>query len=179
MPRYVTITPHRPVDELEHRYRHCRVAVERTHWHIVWLVAQGRHVPEVAGLVGYSPNWVREIIRRYNATGAAGIVDQRQHSQGHPPLVTPALREDLGQALGDPPPDGGLGGDAGARLHAPAAPAPRHESRSGRPGGLQKRGLQAQVDAVRAAHPTARLTVWAEDAHRLGADGSSRRLRPG
>ena len=71
MPRYVTVTPHLTVDDLEHRYRHCRVAVERTHWHIVWLVAQGRHVPEVATLVGYTANWVREIIRRYNANGAA------------------------------------------------------------------------------------------------------------
>jgi transposase len=108
MPRYVTVTPHLTVDDLEHRYRHCRVAVERTHWHIVWLVAQGRHVPEVATLVGYTANWVREIIRRDNANGAAGIADQRQHSQGHPRLLSPPLREDLGQALGAPPPDGGL-----------------------------------------------------------------------
>ncbi len=108
MPRYVTVTPHLPVDELEHRYRHCRVAVERTHWHIVWLVAQGRHVPEVAHLVGYSPNWVREIIRRYNALGPTGLADRRQHSAGHPPLLSPALRAELRRDLDGPAPDGGV-----------------------------------------------------------------------
>ena len=102
MPRYVTVAAHLALDELEHRYRHCRVAVERTHWHLIWLVAQGRHVPEVAVLVGYSPNWVREIVRRYNAEGATGIADQRQHGRGHPPLLSPALREDLRRALGEP-----------------------------------------------------------------------------
>ena len=29
------------------------------------------------------------------------------------------------------------------------------------------RAAQAQVDAVRAEHPDARLTIWAEDEHRL------------
>ncbi len=55
-----------------------------------------------------------------------------------------------------------------ARLDAPTAPAAGDQCGSRRPGSLQKRGLQAQVDAVRSAHPTARLTLWAEDEHRLG-----------
>ncbi len=61
-----------------------------------------------------------------------------------------------------------LGSDARVGGHTPAAPTARHHRRSRRPGGLQQRGLQAQVDAVRAAHSDARLTVWAEDEHRLG-----------
>jgi transposase len=82
--------------------------VERTHWHLLWLVARGHRVPEVAGLVGYTANWVREIIRRYNADGPTGIADRRQHSPGHPPLLSPTLREDLRAALSGPAPDGGL-----------------------------------------------------------------------
>jgi len=61
-----------------------------------------------------------------------------------------------------------VGRDACPRFQPSAAPTPQHDRRPGRPGGLQKRGLQAQVDAIRAAHPTAQLTVWAEDEHRLG-----------
>ena len=70
MPRYATVAPHLAVDELQQRYRQAHDPVARSHWHIVWLVAQGQHVPDVARLVGYSPNWVRAIVRRYNtATG--------------------------------------------------------------------------------------------------------------
>ncbi|MEJ7901263.1 MAG: winged helix-turn-helix domain-containing protein [Thermomicrobiales bacterium] len=108
MPRFVTVTPHLPVEELAQRYRHAHDPVERTHWHLLWLVAAGHRVPEVASLVGYTANWVREIIRRYNATGPARITDQRQHSVGHPPLLTPALRAALATALDGPAPDGGL-----------------------------------------------------------------------
>ena len=108
MPRCLTVAPHLTGDELEHRYRICRVAVERSHWHMVWLVAQGHHVPAVATLTGYSVPWVRTIVHRYNAAGPSGIVDQRQHSRGHPPLLSPALRRDLAAALEGPAPDGGL-----------------------------------------------------------------------
>jgi transposase len=108
MPRYATVAPHLPQDELAHRYRHAHDPVARSHWHILWLVAQGRQVPEVATLVGYTANWVRTIIRRYNADGPAGVADRRQHSRGHPPLLSPALGEELRRALNGPTPDGGL-----------------------------------------------------------------------
>ena len=192
MPRYVTVAPHLPVDELASRYRAASHPVERTHWHILWLVATGRRVPEVARLVSYTANWVREIIRRYNADGPAGVIDRRQHSAGQPPLLPPAGREAFARSPrgtgagrraldgpqgchldGGPPRTPGasparLGGVADARLHPPTAPPACHQRRSGRPGDLQKGGLQAQIDAIHAAHPTARLTVWAEDEHRLG-----------
>jgi len=108
MPRYTTVAPHLTPDELGARYRHTHDPVARSHWHLLWLVAQGHRVPAVARLVGYTGNWVRTIIRRYNADGPAGIADHRAHSQGHPPLLSPVLREELRQALADPPPDGGL-----------------------------------------------------------------------
>lgn len=108
MPRLVTVVPHLPVDELARRYRTADDPVERSHWHFVWLIAAGRRVPEVATLTGYTANWVREVIRRYNAAGPAGLADRRGTNPGHPPLLTPALRNELGQALEGSAPDGGL-----------------------------------------------------------------------
>jgi len=108
MPRYATVTPQLSVEELAVRYRQAHDPVERTHWQLIWLVAQGHHVPEVAAVVGYSANWVREIVRRYNAEGPSGLIDRRQHSHGHPPLLTPALRAELAEALDGPAPDGGV-----------------------------------------------------------------------
>src|SRR5262245_13748239 len=57
---------------------------------------------------------------------------------------------------------------APARLLPPAPAAPRRPRRPGGPGRLQKGGLAAAVDAVKAAHPAAAVEVWAEDEHRLG-----------
>lgn len=109
MPRYATVTPHLSVAELAVRYRQAHDPVARTHWQLIWLVAQGHRVPEVAAVVGYSANWVREIIRRYNADGPEALIDRRSaHRGGNPPLLTPALRAALAEALDDPAPDGGL-----------------------------------------------------------------------
>jgi len=108
MPRCLTVAPHRAVSELEARYRTCRTIVERSHWHMLWLVAQGHHVPAVARLTGYSVPWVRTVVHRYNAEGPAGTGDRRQHSAGHPPLLSPARRAELQAALAGAAPDGGL-----------------------------------------------------------------------
>lgn len=109
MPRFATVAPHLSVDALHTRYRHAHDPVTRSHWHIIWLVAQGHRIPEVATLVGYSPNWVREIVRRYNAAGPDAVGDQRAaHRGGNPPLLSPALREALAAALEGPAPDGGV-----------------------------------------------------------------------
>lgn len=108
MPRCLSLTPHLSDAELERRYRTCRDPVERSHWHIVWLVSQGHTCPAVARLTGYSETWLRTLVHRYNATGPAGLVDRRHANPGQPPLVPPAVRDELRQVLADPPPDGGL-----------------------------------------------------------------------
>jgi transposase len=108
MPRRLTAAAHLPVDELERRYRAARDPVERTHWQVVWLVAGGRACAEVASVVGYSVDWVRKVIRRYNAGGPAAVRDRRHGNPGGTPLLTPAQQAELREALGGPPPDGGL-----------------------------------------------------------------------
>lgn len=108
MPRCLELAPHLTIAELEGRYRQSRDPVERTHWHMLWLVAQGHHCPVVATLVGYSEDWVRTIVHRYNATGPAGVGDRRRANPGQRPLLTPELRAELRQALAADPPDGGL-----------------------------------------------------------------------
>lgn len=108
MPRCLTVTAHLSLDDLAHRYRACRDPVERSHWHIVWLVAQGHSGAAVARLTGYSETWVRTLIHRYNDHGPAGIVDRRHANPGQAPLVSSAVREELRTVLVDPPSDGGL-----------------------------------------------------------------------
>ncbi len=62
----------------------------------------------MARLTGYAETWVRTLLHRYNADGSTGIVDHRHANPGQPPLVPPAVREELRARLAEPPPDGGL-----------------------------------------------------------------------
>jgi transposase len=108
MPRHLAVAPHLTVPELERRYRAARDPVERTHWQVVWLVAGGRTCAAVAAVVGYSVEWVRKLIGRWNAAGPAALTDRRHRNPGGTPLLNPALRDELRRALGGPAPDGGL-----------------------------------------------------------------------
>lgn len=108
MPNRLTLTPHLPTEALEQRYRACRDATERSHWHMLWLVDQDYTCPAVAHLTGYSADWIRTIVHRYNDDGPAGLVDRRRANRGRPPVVPPDVRVDLRAVLADPPPDGGL-----------------------------------------------------------------------
>lgn len=108
MPRCLLLAPHLSPAELEHRYRQSRDPVERTHWQMLWLIAQGHTCPAVATLLGYSEDWVRTIVHRYNDAGPAGVTDRRHANPGQRPLLDSVLRDALDQALAADPPDGGL-----------------------------------------------------------------------
>jgi transposase len=108
MARPLTIPPHLPPDELERRYRRARDPVARSHWQIVWLLARGESTAAVAGVTGYSVNWVREVARRYREGGPHALGDGRHANPGAPPLLSAEQQEDLRAALAGPAPDGGL-----------------------------------------------------------------------
>jgi transposase len=93
---------------LYERYRRAKDPVERTHWHMLWQVKEGKSPQEVAEVFGYTAGWVRKMIRRWNAAGEAGITDHRRHLPGAKPLLTAEQQRELAQALQQPPADGGL-----------------------------------------------------------------------
>ncbi|MCT7949779.1 helix-turn-helix domain-containing protein [Ancylothrix sp. C2] len=108
MPKRVTVLPHLSGSELESRYRQAKDPVERTHYQIVWLLASGKTTQEVAQVTGYSLDWIRKIVRRYNQTGIEGLGDRRHDNPGGEPLLSEAQQAQLWQALHGPAPDGGL-----------------------------------------------------------------------
>ncbi|MBD0304403.1 MAG: helix-turn-helix domain-containing protein [Tolypothrix sp. T3-bin4] len=65
------------VDELERRYRQAKVPAERTQFQIIWLVAQGKSTEEAASITGYNPQWVYQLICRYNQQGSEEFIDKR------------------------------------------------------------------------------------------------------
>jgi len=79
---------------------------------MVWRMSLGDSVGEVAGVVGYSEKWVKEIARRYESEGAQGLGDRRHANPG---AKERALLDEEGQAelrevllAGAPPPGGGM-----------------------------------------------------------------------
>lgn len=76
MPKYVCIAGHLSVDELENRYRRATDPIERSHFQIIWLLAQGKRVHAVAEVTGYCANWIRILARGYNQERPQVLADR-------------------------------------------------------------------------------------------------------
>jgi transposase len=109
--RRLPIVPHLTRDAIARRYRSCRTGVEKTHWHVLWLLTRPESPPapaEVASLVGLSAGWVRAVLKRWNADGPDGLTDRRAAANGGQCKLTTDQQIDLWAAIRQAPPDGGL-----------------------------------------------------------------------
>ena len=102
------ISPHLTVAALETRYRSSRDSVARSHWQMIWLLAQGWHSAEVAASTGYTVKWGRPLAQRYHPQGPAGLGDRRRHNPGSVGLLSATQRAARARVLDPPPTDGGL-----------------------------------------------------------------------
>ncbi len=74
MPRLLKLEPHKSIEELEKLYRQTQDPIERTRWQILWLIAKGHKVEEVAEVTGYGRGSIyRSIVGRYNQLGIDGL----------------------------------------------------------------------------------------------------------
>jgi transposase len=108
MPKRLSIQAHLSVDALETHSRRAKDPVARSHWQVIWLLAQGLPSAQVAAVTGYSVNWIRTMARRYTQQGRAGLEDRRHRNPGATGLLSPAPRAALAAALTHPPPEGGV-----------------------------------------------------------------------
>ena len=99
MPKRISIIPYLTIDELEQRYRQTTDGIERSHYQIIWLLAQGRPTEEVVAVTGYSRDWIYELVRSYNRSGVAALGDLRRHNPGGVPKLNDVQQAQLLQAL--------------------------------------------------------------------------------
>lgn len=108
MPRRITIKTHLSLEELKARYHQAKDATERTHYQIIWLLAQGKRTEEVAAVVGYSRGWIYELVWGYNRIGPETLGDHRHQNPGGKELLLDDVQQAyLWQALQSSPPEGG------------------------------------------------------------------------
>lgn len=108
--RPIKIVPHLRSSKIVYRFRSCRDPQEKMRWQVIWLMTrpgQARSAHAVSHLVGVSPEWAVEIVKRWNAHGPEGLRDGR-HRNGNKPLLNDRRRAALVTALQGPAPDGGL-----------------------------------------------------------------------
>jgi transposase len=107
MTRSLPVAPHLGLDELRQLERTVPAA-DRVRVLAVRLMAEGRPATEVGLLVGFSPEWVRTLVHRYNAEGSEALGDGRRHNAGRQPLLDAAQQAALRTALQGAAPDGGI-----------------------------------------------------------------------
>jgi transposase len=104
----VEVKPHLSIAELRKRFRACDDVLERAHLQAIWLRARGVSTLAVADICGFNVDWVRRLVRRYNARGPEALKDGRG-SNGKQRLLSDAQLEELRSALlNEVPPGGGL-----------------------------------------------------------------------
>ena len=110
MPKTIKLEAHLSSKELQDRYRKAHDRVLRSHYQILWLIALGKSTTEVMEVTGYSRGWIQQLARRYNALGEEALGDGRHRNPGarDRALLSVEQREELREALRQPPPDGGM-----------------------------------------------------------------------
>jgi len=106
------IKPHLSHEEITKQYRKCKNPVEKSRWHLIWLMNNPENailVTKAAQTVGFCQRWARTLVNRYNKEGAEGLSDKRKNNQGKTAFLTKKQQTELKKLLTDKrPPDGGL-----------------------------------------------------------------------
>ena len=102
------VAGHLSVDDLEAEFRSARDPTATRHFQVIWLLARGHTIADVAAVTSFVPRWIEQLLARSNAEGPEALGDLRRRNGGVPSVLRPALLERLRARLTQPPPDGGL-----------------------------------------------------------------------
>jgi len=102
------VSAHLSVEDLEAGFRSARDPTAVRHFQVIWLLARGHTIADVAAVTSFGRRWIEQLLARYNAKGPEALGDLRRRNGGVPRVLRPALLERLRARLEAPPPDGGL-----------------------------------------------------------------------
>ena len=103
-----TIAAHLSVDALHERYVSRSNGREVRHFHMIWLLAKGHTIGEVAEATSFAPRWIEQLAARYNAEAPESLGDLRRRNGSTATVLKPELLDKLRLRLKEPPDDVGL-----------------------------------------------------------------------
>ena len=168
------IIEHLSIAELEERYRAAQSVTEARHTQALWLLAQGRSVLDLAGVLAFAPRWVEQLAARYNAHGPDALGDQRRRNGRAASVLTPELLAALAARLREAPEDGGhwTGPKVARWMAGQLGLAKVHAQRGWE--ALQR--VRGSIQAPRPRHPRA---ATAEQRAEFKGGSTRRSRRPG
>src|SRR3954470_21518061 len=129
------VAGHLSVEDLEAGFRSSRDPTATRHFQVIWLLARGHTLADVAAVTSFVPRWIEQLLARYNAHGPEALGDLRRRNGSAPSVLRPELLARLPERLATPPSDGGLGTGpkvaawmAGEPGVASGLPPPRREA---------------------------------------------------
>src|SRR4051794_9872303 len=102
------VADHLSVDDLEARLRSAPDPTATRHFQVIWLLARGHTIADVAAVTSFVPRWIEQLLARYNAKGPDALGDLRRRNGSAPSVLRPELLARLPERLATPPSDGGL-----------------------------------------------------------------------
>jgi hypothetical protein len=180
MTKRVEVKAELTAEALHEKYRKAKDPVERTRWHILWLVKEGHAPGKVAEQLSLQPDgceWLYTVGMRQEARGSQTIDGACQQAelvevlQKPPrdgvllsgPKVVVWMQEQLGR-----PVSARRGWDYLQRLgYSSWEPGPQHVKADEQEQEAFKK-LPEEVEAIPQAYPEAHIQLWSGNEHRIG-----------
>ena len=93
------VVGHLSVEDLEARLRSARDPTATRHVQVIWLLARGHTIADVAAVTSFGPRWIEQLLARYNADGPEALGDLRRRNGGVPSVLCPELLARLPDGL--------------------------------------------------------------------------------
>src|SRR3954469_2993312 len=102
------VADHLSVEDLEARLRSAQDPIATRHFQVIWLLARGHTIADVAAVTSFVPRWIEQLLARYNAHGPEDLGGLRRRNGSARSVLRPELLARLPERLATPPSDGGL-----------------------------------------------------------------------
>ncbi len=64
------VADHLSVEDLEARFRSAQDSTATRHFQVIWLLARGHTIADVAAVTSFVPRWVEQLLARYSGPAA-------------------------------------------------------------------------------------------------------------
>src|SRR3954468_3805559 len=71
------VADHLSVEDLEAGFRSAQDPTATRHFQVIWLLARGHTIADVAAVTSFVPRWIEQLLARYNAHGPDALGDLR------------------------------------------------------------------------------------------------------